>query len=120
MAQSIDWVSICDVVEPDPFGAPLAMARKPWARPGAVDAGQVRVEVGEPTPRVHDGGTGDQRPGRVHLPGRRTACRAAWPELGIENETITHSPVHRGGPAPKFRRCRIRARCRAIACGVRW
>src|SRR5690348_13860228 len=29
-AQSIDWVSICDVVEPDPFGAPLAITRKPY------------------------------------------------------------------------------------------
>src|SRR6185312_5390886 len=29
-AQSMDWVSIWEVVEPDPFGAPLAMARKPW------------------------------------------------------------------------------------------
>jgi hypothetical protein len=25
----MDWVSIAEVVEPDPFGAPLAMARKP-------------------------------------------------------------------------------------------
>ncbi|WP_244253757.1 hypothetical protein [Micromonospora tulbaghiae] len=29
-AQSMDWVSIWEFVEPEPFGAPLAMARKPW------------------------------------------------------------------------------------------